>query len=367
MVLVLAGVMPSADADSKSALQAARERLSQIDAEIRQHQALLERLQARAEALANKVTVAEGKLEEIRSELADTKNRLAEASDRYHALQARLDERAKQMYMQGGAGDLEFLLGSSSLGELSDRIEFSNVVAGRDVDLATEVANLRKELELTLHRQQELQRAQIRAVTNLRSQLAALQKQFAEQRALVGKIAAQRRQAEEVVSNLKRRYQQALRQQIPAAGGGSVGAGPFQACPVGQPRAVTNSFGAPRYGGGYHLHAGNDIMAPSGTPIYATFEGTATSASNSLGGLTVMVSGAAGYTYNAHMSGFGQLGSVHAGDVIGYVGATGDTSTPHNHFEWHPNVIPSNWPESPYGYSVIGDAVNPYPILQAVC
>ncbi|MBA3691503.1 MAG: hypothetical protein H0W82_08845, partial [Actinobacteria bacterium] len=60
-------------------------------------------------------------------------------------------------------------------------------------------------------------------------------------------------------------------------------------------------------------------------------------------------------------------GSVQTGDVIGYVGSTGDTSTPHNHFEWHPNTIPSNWPESPYGYSVIGDAVNPYPALAAVC
>ena len=34
--------------------------------------------------------------------------------------------------------------------------------------------------------------------------------------------------------------------------------------------------------------------------------------------------------------------------------ATGNASTPHNHFEWHPNVIPSNWPVSPYGYSVLG-------------
>ena len=61
----------------------------------------------------------------------------------------------------------------------------------------------------------------------------------------------------------------------------------------------------------------------------------------------------------------GFTGNVSAGDVIGYVGATGDTSTPHDHFEWHPNVIPSNWPESPYGYSVIGDAVNPFPLLSA--
>ena len=63
----------------------------------------------------------------------------------------------------------------------------------------------------------------------------------------------------------------------------------------------------------------------------------------------------------------GYTGPVHAGQIIGYVGATGDTNTPHLHFEWHPKVIPSNWPASAYGVSVIGDAVNPFPLLSQVC
>ena len=58
---------------------------------------------------------------------------------------------------------------------------------------------------------------------------------------------------------------------------------------------------------------------------------------------------------------------VKAGDIIGYVGETGDTDTPHDHFEWHPSVIPSSWPTSPYGYRVVGSAVNPWPVLQSVC
>ena len=57
---------------------------------------------------------------------------------------------------------------------------------------------------------------------------------------------------------------------------------------------------------------------------------------------------------------------MHAGDVIGYVGDTGDAvGTPHDHFEFHPNVMPApgTWPESAYGYAIIEDAVNPYPLL----
>ena len=81
----------------------------------------------------------------------------------------------------------------------------------------------------------------------------------------------------------------------------------------------------------------------------------------------MIVRGSIGYVYNAHLSRFGQLGNVSMGDVIGFVGETGDTSTPHDHFEWHPNVIPSDWPESGYGYSVVGSAINPRPLLLQVC
>jgi murein DD-endopeptidase MepM/ murein hydrolase activator NlpD len=108
-------------------------------------------------------------------------------------------------------------------------------------------------------------------------------------------------------------------------------------------------------------------MSPEGTPIVAPFSGNAVATPNGLGGNAVTVYGSDGYVYNAHLSKYGQLGSVSTGTVIGYVGHTGDTATPHDHFEWHPNVIPANPWKSPYGYTVIGSAIDPYPYLNSVC
>src|SRR5206468_9828842 len=100
---------------------------------------------------------------------------------------------------------------------------------------------------------------------------------------------------------------------------------------------------APRYSGGYHLHAGNDLFASRGTPIVAPFDGVAADDSNPLGGLSVIVSGAMGYVYNAHLDSIAKLGTVSKGDVVGYVGDSVDAKggLTHDHFEWHPNVIPS--------------------------
>ncbi|MGZ5213218.1 MAG: M23 family metallopeptidase [Actinomycetota bacterium] len=131
--------------------------------------------------------------------------------------------------------------------------------------------------------------------------------------------------------------------------------GIFRYCPVRGPVDVTNNFGYAiqhRPGVPAHIHQGNDMMAASGQAIVAPFDGFAEGSHNWLGGNAVYVRGANGYVYNAHLSAYGKLGEVKAGDVIGYVGSTGDAGGPHDHLEWHPGN---------------GSAVDPYPYLMAVC
>jgi murein DD-endopeptidase MepM/ murein hydrolase activator NlpD len=144
---------------------------------------------------------------------------------------------------------------------------------------------------------------------------------------------------------------------------------PLAVCPVDGPHAIADNFGAPRPepGGGFHWHEGDDIMAAEGTPILAPFDGVASVSHSFLGGLGVYVQGDYGFVYNAHLSKLGTIGPVETGDVVGYVGSTGHSSGPHDHFEWHPTEIPPDWPESPYGRAVIRDAINPFPALSQVC
>ncbi len=377
LLVISALLLPAvASAVTKSELDAAKERMAQINDEISAQQSALDSLSADIDAQAGRVSQAEGQLEQVRGQVASTKGRLQEAQVKYDALQAKLNERAAVMYMQGSPGSIGVLLGSESMAELADRLTYANAVTSSDIDLGTEVQNLGNELEVQLRDQRRLLDEQAAALQGLQRQLSQLNDRWAQEKALAADIASKRHEAEQLVAGLQKKYQQELAQQIPPApmtpgssggSGATTGSNPLQVCPVGSPHAVSDGFGAPRYGGGYHLHLGNDILAPSGTPIYATFSGTVYDTSNSLGGIAVKVIGSQGWTYNAHMSSIARLGSVSAGEVIGYVGATGDTSTPHDHFEWHPNVLPSSWPSSPYGYNVIDDAANPYPILAAVC
>jgi murein DD-endopeptidase MepM/ murein hydrolase activator NlpD len=277
--------------------------------------------------------------------------------------------------MNGPASSLEFLLGAATFADLSDRMEYVDALAATDNDLATEVENLRNQLASQARAQERLEQRQTALVNGLQRDQAALDAKLDQQKQIYDDIQHKRDEAMRLV----KKYSKQLRAWQSSFSSVQINAnGVFKVCPVDQPRAFSDSFGAPRYAGGYHPHAGNDILAPTGTPIRAPFDGTAYTSYNSLGGNAVYVKGAAGYVYNAHLSSYSSLsnGPVHAGDVIGFVGDTGDAQggPPHDHFEWHPYDTPSadSWPQSAYGYSVIDTgygepAVNPYPLLTPVC
>ena len=117
--------------------------------------------------------------------------------------------------------------------------------------------------------------------------------------------------------------------------------------------SFTDSWGAPRSGG--RRHKGTDMMGPMGAPAYAVTSGSVSFSSGGLAGKAAWLRGSDGNLYfYAHLSGFGDGGSVSQGTVIGYNGNTGNASggAPHVHFEIK------------LGGSM---SVNPYPTVRRIC
>ena len=364
-LLLLMALAPTAGAGLKQNLDEAKARLAELKRQIGAQQAVLDRLSAEAAAIAMQIDEHQVIYEQVTSQLQQTQVELEAAKRRFETVLGRLNERLREAFMQGPGSPVEFLLGATSLADLSDRLEFVDALAQSDSDLADRVQNLKNELSAQARNQERLRARQADILRALEGERAKLQDQFAQQKQIYDDIQSKRAEAEKLVERLGSAYRDFL------ASLSGVSNGVFKVCPVDQPRGLYDGFGAPRYSGGYHPHAGNDIVAPMGTAIRAPFAGTARSSYNTLGGSAVYVYGALGYVYNAHLSSYSSNsnGPVAAGDVIGYVGDSGDAlgGVPHDHFEWHPNVIPSNWPRSPYGYTVIGGALNPYPLLSQVC
>lgn len=120
-----------------------------------------------------------------------------------------------------------------------------------------------------------------------------------------------------------------------------------------RPTALVDTWGASRSGG--RRHEGIDIFAPRGTPVTSPVQGMVLGlGQDRLGGNVVRVLGPGRQVhYFAHLDGFGPglpRRWVRQGDVLGYVGTTGNArgTPPHLH----------------YGIYAAGGAINPLPLLR---
>jgi murein DD-endopeptidase MepM/ murein hydrolase activator NlpD len=309
---------------SKHELQEAKDRYRAQTRKIRALQRVMNRL-------ATRISRAEQEIQRIETRLDKLQRQMMKLQVRAALLQAKLDERSREAYMSGGVPIL-YVLTATSAADAASRMSFLTEMNRRDAVLAGKVRETTDrvaQIEAEVVRARQIVELRKRSLEMDREQL---QRKMAQSRRLVTKLHGRIEQIQLEISLIR----------------------PFALCPVGGPHAVADNFGDLRHepGGGTHLHQGNDIMAAMGTPILAPFDGVASVSHSFLGGLGVYVHGELGYVYNAHLSLLGSLGPVEAGDVIGYVGSTGHSSGPHDHFEWHPEN---------------GPAVDPYEYLMLVC
>jgi peptidoglycan hydrolase CwlO-like protein len=374
-----------AGASTKTDLANAKAKLDKLINQIATEREAIQGLEANIEIKVAALDAVQGKLDQTQAAIVRLESDINTATLELLSIQRQLDRRAAVAYENGPGSTFEFLLGSTSLTDFSDRLEIVDHAAQSDQTLINEMRDQRAALQAKQIRKEELKKELRGEEDQLQKQKAELQAQLDVAQKAADQLSSDKAEADRQVTKLEKQLKKEKaaaaeaareRARLAAASGGSTGGStdgavghPFSACPVDQPRAYSDSFGAPRYGGGFHPHAGNDIFAPRYTAIRAPFSGTASAASNGLGGIAVNVSGPDGFVYNAHLQQIVRLGPVNAGDVVGLVGDTGDAQggATHDHFEWHPYQIPAHPHVSPYGYSVINGAIDPYPYLNQVC
>lgn len=245
---------------------------------------------------------------------------------------ARVVHTAQAAYTTGNVDSTVVALTSNQeADEVVDQMTTLTVLAERDDLAITNAHRDRKRLETQ-------QRTLVKAVKSAKQEKASLESKRKKLNAALL----------EAARALESRQDGKASRSAKVSGGG--------ACPVGQPRQMSDTWGASRSGG--RAHEGTDILAPMGTPIYAVEDGTVTRAGNNgLGGIIIILKGKSGDSYyyahqQANLVGTGA--KVVAGQNIAKVGMTGNAqgTVPHLHFE--------RWPGG-------GNPVNPWPFVKALC
>jgi murein DD-endopeptidase MepM/ murein hydrolase activator NlpD len=339
--------------------------LAQSQAQVDEARRALDDARSERTFVLSELDLAVEEYQAVTAELADLTYKVTQLFDRIESYEADARslkdlsyERAREAYMNGGTGVLDFIFEVDSFNELITSQEVLDRAASRDVAVADQLLATQHEMERlrqTLVVDQE-------RVAELRSQaeglVVRLDELYAAAEAQVENADAEYRVAVQALENERRRQRLAeLARLQGAAAGVSIDALPGFICPVQGGASFINDWGFPRSGG--RRHKGNDMFAPRGTNLLAVADGSVRLDTSSLGGISVWLDSDYGARfYYAHLDGYpsglasGQR--VSRGQVVGFLGDSGNArgGSPHLHFQIHPGG---------------GAAVNPYPANVAVC
>lgn len=337
---------------------------------IRRLQGKITTLTTRQQRIQTDLDAKLAELERLRTQLRRERARLVRLRKRLAETRAVLSNRLVEIYKAQKPDVISVILNSDGFADLIERGEFIKRISDQDRQIVRFVAARKADATRSERRLDRLERRQQNVtaiVQQRRDQVSAVRMELVGTRVGYTRTKAGKATALKGVRGQRARLESSLDEleaasrritgQLQAAqrrnNASTPGAGPIKRgsgqliFPVNGP--ITSPFG-PRWG---RLHAGIDIPAPDGTPIRAADGGTVVllqgvGASGGYGNYTCVQHTATMSTCYAHQSRLGttQGASVSQGQVIGYVGNTGNSFGAHLHFEVRVNGAPVD----PMGY-----------------
>lgn len=329
--------------------------------------------------LDKKVTKLTEKMEKNQNKIDKTKGEIelltieeAKVTDQMNQQYEMMKSRIKYIYEDGGEGYVELLLGSASLSELYNRIEYVNRVNDYDKKMLDNYEATKVELSETREKKR-VKKDKLEAIRETLSfekksvdqLLDKKQGQLEEYNSLIIKSESEldqynaeiQKKSEEVERLLAQQRKQIAAEEAAAAaaaannnsaGGESTDSGQTPAnpgvsasgfvWPLVTAGRLSCGFGprtAPTAGASTY-HRGIDIAVPTGTAIRASKAGKVVTAtySSSAGNYVALYHGDGVYTYYMHCSSLAvSVGDqVEQGQTIALSGSTGISTGPHLHF-----------------------------------
>ena len=373
-LLLSVSVYPATAATSMSSLQ---NKLNKLSQSIEQHKKELSNAKKKEQAakaleseLKERVTVVQSQISVLKGQIAEVQNSIGLKEQEIAAKEQQITEKEAEIADQWGdfkqhmaamqelrdGGSVAMLSAVNDLYELLTFNEVMQDISIKDTEILDNMKNAKEALEsdkLTLESQRselqskkadlDAQNSQMRAKQNeLNSSVAAAQMSAAE---------AQQAQkdAQAAIESDEMNYE-AVKKQIQKMIAAAAASKPTLSftgfiCPLKSYSRISSEYGWRKnpVTGVNKLHAGTDFAAPGGTPIYAAASGYVQVAGWSSGGYGNYV-----IIYHGKMSDGNQYSTLYGhmrsvatsagkyvqqGEIIGYVGSTGNSTGNHLHLE----------------------------------
>ena len=340
--------------DPRAAREQARDRKAQLAKELDGLAASEDELLAAVAALDKQVDAQSVEVDAARQAVAAAEGEMAAAREAMAETSARIDgltdavvQRAVASFIRPTGDSIGEMVRSTDIAEAARKRALLDQVTANDEDVIDELNAARQDFDL---RRAEAEAARAKADerrTQTEARLAELKDTLAQQARLAADVQTRQREVTSEIESQARSEAELTRiiQQAERSAGRGVGANLTPGaggCIWPTSGRVTSGFGT-RWG---RLHAGIDIGAPTGTPIWATKEGTVifSGVQSGYGNVVIVSHGGGLTTLYGHQSRIAASNGqrVGQGDTIGYVGNTGRSTGPHLHFETRYGGTPRN-------------------------